>query len=131
MHLAKRVASRVGDLRNSLSRGAALCAFGTQSGDDHGPHDDHGGGASSDEDRFPGLQNAKGPTHWGVADGAAFDRQRHSHHGGHNGDAGAGEDAEAGEAADDAACAAMDNGLPLDAPIVVALHGIGGTAHDP
>ena len=25
----------------------------------------------------------------------------------------------------------MDNGLPLDAPVVVVLHGIGGTAHDP
>ena len=25
----------------------------------------------------------------------------------------------------------MDNGLPLDAPVVLAIHGIGGTAHDP
>jgi len=107
--------------------------------------------------QFHGLQNAKGPAHWGVADGSGGRAHVKVHDGGDShggdgggggggsGDVGSGNDNDSGnngnerdEEEENEACKGvttsreeMDNGLPLDAPVVVVLHGIGGTAHDP
>ena len=89
---------------------------------------------------FHGLQNFKGPTHWGVADGTggrAHNNTRSNGNSSNDNDAGNHGSTDSIVEEEDYEGAAslsreeMDNGLPLDAPVVVVLHGIGGTAHDP